>query len=113
LIGSAQVRRHNAVLQHGSLPLTGDIARICDALHFPDEHERHAAKIRVRERAITLADTLGHLLDWQSVATALAQPFAQTFTISLTASELSPEEQDRAAMIRQEIYTDAEWLARR
>src|SRR6185503_4595767 len=29
LIGSAQARRQGVVLQHGTLPLAGDIARIC------------------------------------------------------------------------------------
>ncbi len=37
LIGSAQVRKHNGALQHGSLPLCGDVSRICDALIFEDE----------------------------------------------------------------------------
>ena len=37
LIGSAQARRKEGVLQHGSLPLTGDLTRICQALVFPDE----------------------------------------------------------------------------
>ncbi len=31
LVGSAQVRRREGLLQHGTLPLSGDIARICDA----------------------------------------------------------------------------------
>ena len=32
LLGSAQWRQGSGVLQHGSLPLRGDIARICDVL---------------------------------------------------------------------------------
>ncbi len=43
LIGSAQARRKEGVLQHGSLPLTGDLTRICQALVFPDEAARAAA----------------------------------------------------------------------
>ncbi len=34
LIGSAQARKKEGVLQHGSLPLTGDLTRICQALGF-------------------------------------------------------------------------------
>ena len=37
LIGSAQARKKEGVLQHGSLPLTGDLTRICDALVFKDK----------------------------------------------------------------------------
>ena len=40
LIGSAQVRRRGGVLQHGSLPLRGDITRICKVLRFEDEASR-------------------------------------------------------------------------
>ncbi len=48
LVGSAQVRKFGAVLQHGTLPLTGDITRICDALVFEDDH---AARNGARTRA--------------------------------------------------------------
>ena len=34
LIGSAQLRRKGVMLQHGTLPLCGDVARICDVLSF-------------------------------------------------------------------------------
>ena len=47
LIGSAQARKKEGVLQHGSLPLTGDLTRICQALVF--ERMR-----RARERGATL-----------------------------------------------------------
>ena len=53
LIGSAQARRREGVLQHGSLPLTGDLARITTALVFPDEAARRAAGQRLLERAVT------------------------------------------------------------
>ncbi len=40
LIGSAQARKKEGVLQHGSLPLTGDLTRICQALVFENEYWR-------------------------------------------------------------------------
>ncbi len=40
LVGSAQARRKEGVLQHGSLPLTGDLTRILQVLSFPDEESR-------------------------------------------------------------------------
>src|SRR5512135_748694 len=43
LIGSAQARRKEGVLQHGSLPLTGDLRRITEALAFPDGASRTEA----------------------------------------------------------------------
>src|SRR5689334_4189220 len=60
LVGSAQVRKHNGALQHGSLPLIGDVSRICQALVFADETTRQVASERVLERAITLETALGY-----------------------------------------------------
>lgn len=40
LVGSAQARRKEGVLQHGSLPLSGDLTRILQVLVFPDEESR-------------------------------------------------------------------------
>ncbi|MER3459321.1 MAG: lipoate--protein ligase family protein [Chloroflexota bacterium] len=59
LIGSAQMRRQGLVLQHGALPLEGDIARIAQALAFESEGERRALEARLRFRATTLHLALG------------------------------------------------------
>ena len=42
ILGSAQARRSTSVLQHGSLPLVGDLTRVVDCLAFEDEAEREA-----------------------------------------------------------------------
>src|SRR5262249_22013321 len=58
LIGSAQVRPQGRVLQHGSLPLWGDIARIVDYLRFEVDEERETLRTHLRERAGTLGAVL-------------------------------------------------------
>ncbi|MBI5927894.1 MAG: lipoate--protein ligase family protein [Chloroflexi bacterium] len=113
LIGSAQVRRSKAVLQHGSLPLWGDVARICDALVFENEDERESAKIRVRQRACTVEEALGYELDWDKAAYTMAEAFGTTFDIPLDATDLSQDEEDRANQLAQEIYADPAWNFRR
>ena len=54
LIGSAQARRTDGLLQHGALPLTGDLTRITQVLTTPDDKARRIAATRVLERATTL-----------------------------------------------------------
>lgn len=83
LVGSAQVRRKNGVLQHGTLPLHGDVARICDALKYDNDYHREEAKFHVRERAATLADALGQVIDWRTVVDALVDGFTQVFDVDL------------------------------
>src|SRR6266498_1079863 len=59
LIGSAQARKKEGVLQHGSLPLTGDLRRICQALVFENDSARENASKRLLDRATTVESALG------------------------------------------------------
>src|SRR5512140_2642825 len=75
LIGSAQARRKEGILQHGSLPLTGDLTRICQALVFPDEAARAEASNRLLARATTVESALGRAPDWETAAQAFVRAF--------------------------------------
>lgn len=68
LVGSAQARKREGVLQHGSLPLTGDLTRICEALVFEDESARQKAKERLLARAATIESVLGVDVAWERAA---------------------------------------------
>ncbi|MBK9122195.1 MAG: lipoate--protein ligase family protein [Chloroflexi bacterium] len=104
LIGSAQVRRRHGLLQHGSLPLTGDLARICDALAYPDDETREAARIQVRRRAVTLSEALGRNVTWQQSADAIAAAFASAFDIAFSPSVISRDERTRADLLEHDKY---------
>lgn len=112
LIGSAQVRKFGAVLQHGSIPLTGDIARICEALVFESEEQRARARDQVRRRATTVEAALGRVVTWDEARGAIAEGFARVFNLDLVAGELTPEETGRAALLRAEQYDAEAWHAR-
>ncbi len=114
LVGSAQMRRKNAVLQHGSLPLSGDIARICKTLVFEDEVARQAAEIHVRQRALTLADALGCEVDWNDAARAVVDGFIQTFDVDFSQYEstLTDFEHNRAQQLFTDVYSTPEWTHR-
>jgi len=113
LVGSAQVRRKGSVLQHGSLPLHGDLTRICDALYYPSESSRAQAKAQVHSRAITLAEAIGQSLDWQTVADALTQGFSQTFDLEFVPATLSELESERALHYLTDVYANDIWTLRR
>lgn len=104
LIGSAQVRRRHGVLQHGSLPLCGDLARICDALAYPNDAQREAARLQVRQRAVTLSEALERDVTWQQAADAVAAAFASTFDISFVRSSISREERLHADLLERDKY---------
>ena len=115
LIGSAQVRRKTAILQHGTLPLTGDLGRIVDALTFADEPRRESARQQVRQRAITLQQVLGLELDWSSVADAIRAAFVRTFAVNFSPTQvsLSDLEHTRARQLQSTLYADSAWTNRR
>jgi lipoyl(octanoyl) transferase len=112
LVGSAQVRKFNAVLQHGSLPLYGDIARICDGLVFESAERREHVRARVRQRATTLEASLGRITTWEQAAQAVTDGFHDTFDLTLEDSRLTPDEETRAAELRAEQYATESWHAR-
>jgi lipoate-protein ligase A len=113
LVGSAQMRRRQGILQHGTLPLFGDITRICDVLVYPDENARHQARNQVRARATTLADVLGVVIDWQTAARAIADGFAETFDLGFTLDELTPAERAHTERLTNEVYGAESWTSRR
>src|SRR5579859_1379364 len=112
LIGSAQVRKHDAALQHGSLPLQGDLGRICDALVFRDEAARQDARSRVTQRATTLLETLQHTVTWEAAANAVRSAFAETFSLELEEAGLSAFEVQRTRELRRARYACNDWTCK-
>jgi lipoate-protein ligase A len=106
LIGSAQMRRGGVMLQHGTLPLTGDIARICDAL------AAHPDKTRVRARAATLESALGRPVSFDVAAQAIARGMAAVLNLELEPGELGPQECAWASELQQTKYAADEWNRR-
>jgi len=112
LIGSAQARRKDGVLQHGSLPLTGDLTRICQALVFPNETARETAMQRLLARATTVKSALGQAVVWETAKQAFVRAFEAQLDLSLEQGELSESELSRAEELVQEKYAHPSWTER-
>lgn len=102
LMGSAQVRPQGRVLQHGSLPLFGDIARIVDYLRFETAEEREALRAHLRARATTLGAALGRNVTFVEAAEALAAGFAQALCLELELDEPTAAEREAARRLSEE-----------
>jgi lipoate-protein ligase A len=113
LVGSAQARRGGGVLQHGSLPLYGDLGRICDGLAYADEAARNAGKQAVRVRAITLQEALGWPVMLEEAAEAIMDGFAEMFGTRFQYASLSPDERARAEQLAEDVYGSEGWTRRR
>lgn len=112
LIGSAQARKKEGVLQHGSLPLTGDLARICQVLVFENEAARAEAAARLLARASTVESALGREVGWESAAQAFIHAFKAQLGLSLKKGELSFSESKRTDELVKEKYDHPSWTER-
>ena len=108
LIGSAQVRRRSAVLQHGSLPLGGDLGRICQVLRYGDEGARERAGQRLHARAATLSEVLARPVGWHEAALGIREGFQHALGIEFEEADLSPGERNRADSLRAQ-HSDPQW----
>jgi len=113
LIGSAQLRRKFGILQHGTVPLVGDISRICDALAYESDEARDLAREKVVDRATTMERVLGEPIDWHTTAEALVIGFEKAFDIEFEHMTLSQAEIDRATELHDTIYNHDSWNFKR
>jgi lipoate-protein ligase A len=112
LIGSAQARKQEGVLQHGSLPLIGDLTRICQALVFKDEASREVAAQRLLTRATTVQSVIGVEVDWKTAAQAFVHGFEAQLGIHFQRGEMSRSESERADELVKEKYAHPSWMER-
>jgi lipoate-protein ligase A len=109
LIGSAQARPNGRVLQHGSLPLHGDIARVTHYLRFTEEAEREKLATQLKAHATTLIEAAGRDISFSEAAEAISQGFARALKLSLQPGAITERERKLASEIsaakRQEVVS--------
>jgi len=108
LVGSAQARRRRVVLQHGAIPLEGDVGRIGDVLVLSRE-ARTTLRDDLRRKATALDDALGRTASFHECAEALRVGFSEALHLTLLHGELTPDEQVAMHLLR-EKHRKREWL---
>ena len=112
LVGSAQARRKEGVLQHGSLPLAGDLTRIIQVLTFPDEASRTRAAARLINRATTVETALARKVAWDEAARAYISAFASVLALDLQPDYLTADEKKRTEELVRVKYGNPSWMER-
>lgn len=110
LVGSAQRRLGETILQHGSLPLHDDQSAVAAfVIAAPEGPPRgQAAESSSIDAPATLVEVLGREPAWGELTAALAQGFAETFGVRLRADGLGTDERERAADAARR-YASAAW----
>jgi lipoate-protein ligase A len=112
VIGNAQLRRSRAVLQHGSIPLSGDISRIYQALAFDHEEMREQRSLALLERATTIESLMQTSLTWERAARLLRAAFQDDLGINFTQSDPSDHELLLAKELESSRYQSHLWTER-
>jgi lipoate-protein ligase A len=112
VVGSAQARKKGGILQHGSIPLHGDITRIIEVLNNPEEEEKKLARENLFDRASTIEESLGMCVSWSDMATAMRRGFEEKLGINFFPGNLSKDELNLAVKIHREKYNHRDWTFR-
>jgi lipoate-protein ligase A len=112
LIGSAQARRKAGILQHGSLPLYGDLTRITQVLRFKNEEIRREASAHLVQHATTVESNLGVKVTWEQAASAFSSAFSQNMNIIFESQPLTLWERKRTLSLVEEKYNHPGWTNR-
>jgi len=109
IIGSAQARKKTALLQHGSLPLGGDLTRITRVLGYQTEGEREEAAHVLGQKACTATDVLGKEITWDQAARAFISGFSQTLNLYLIEGKLNSTEIDLVEGLLKNQFGNNKW----
>ncbi len=109
LVGSAQARQHDALLQHGSLLLHADAVRWTQALRLPPTLTPDA----LRHRMIGLDEVLDTVPPFGTLVDALVTGFEATCGVTLVPGTLTGAEAQCATELVTEHYGNAAWTERR
>jgi lipoate-protein ligase A len=111
LIGSAQLRRDELVLQHGAIPLFGDITRIALVLSSTTPENESSIRTRISSHATTLEEILYKRVSWDACASAIQKGFSM-IGVRFEENELTHEEKRLAASLVTEKYANDKWTLR-
>ncbi|MCL4426396.1 MAG: hypothetical protein M1553_13395, partial [Firmicutes bacterium] len=112
VVGSAQVRKQETILQHGSILLDLDVDLLMEVLAFPSPAVRTRTRRVLAGKAGSLRDYLGKEATFERVSQAMAQGFAKALGIELIPADLQDEEKKLAEELAREKYAADWWLER-
>ena len=111
IIGSAQARKKEGILQHGTLPLKGDLTRIIQALKYSNSDQRDQAAAVLLQKAATVEAVLGREVSWDEAAAAFQNGFQNTLNLLFIQSDLSSSEKEEAQLLVRTQFSDPRWTA--
>jgi lipoyl(octanoyl) transferase len=113
IIGSAQVRKASAILQHGSVPMTFSGSRVAATLLASSEAVRDRLAATLERKAGGLQEFTSQHLDRDMVARALAGGLRSKLGLTLVEEDVSVAELATADELLRDKYSLPEWNLKR
>jgi lipoate-protein ligase A len=113
IVGSAQARRRDALLQHGSLPLRSHADILFSLLRFNSGPSRQKAQSVFNKRMLTLDEVLGKDIAAQELKEGLRKGFASVLGARFYEDGLTAEEIRRSQALAAEKYGTRAWNHRK
>ncbi len=113
LIGSAQTRKWETILQHGSLPLTLDADLIFNLFKIDNERRRKRLKRFFLKHSTGLYQHTEKKYSPKTLEKYLVQGLSDHFAIEIQPGSLTEEEQQLAAELSRKKYSQKSWNARK
>jgi lipoate-protein ligase A len=108
IVGSAQMRRGGVILQHGSIPISIDLAEHLEILGAdPAAVDREQAALR--NATATVADAVGRPVTFDELGGAVVAGFMRAFDAEMDEAPLTPAERARVAELVRTKYADPGW----
>ena len=113
IIGSAQTRHEDTLLQHGAIILHFDPEKMTRVLRFPSEEVRARVARALGTRAAGLSDLAGRELSFGEVQEAMIQGFCRGMGIEVDEGSLTGDEVGEARRLTKAKYASPEWTFRK
>ena len=107
IIGSAQVRKKEIVLQHGSLLIELEKDKLFSVFNFPSAQIRE--RLKTRFKATSLEEILKKKINFSELSEILPQGFEEEFGVKLTEGKLTEQEEKISKDLLENKYSTHEW----
>jgi lipoate-protein ligase A len=110
IIGSAQRRAHDVIMQHGSIPLAWDLEKMHAVFGIsPRGGQSVQGEPDYHLRMTSLQEAGGRAYDYAEVVAALARGIAETWEVDLLQCGLTSEERRLSEHLRATKYRSEAW----
>jgi len=107
IVGSAQVRKKEIVLQHGSLLIELEKDKLFSVFNFPSVQIRE--RLKTRFKATSLEEILKKKINFSELSEILPRGFEEKFGIKLTEGKLTEQEEKISRKLLENKYSTYEW----